>query len=87
MDVGKNQIFDMNELFKDQIVVVSGLPRSGTSLLMALLKQAGLTLLVDQHRLPDDDNPGGYFEYEPINEPSNSFNSFSDIFGGMFWLR
>ena len=56
----------MNELFKDQIVVASGLPRSGTSLLMALLKQAGLTVLVDQPRLPDDDNPGGYFEYEPV---------------------
>mgnify|MGYP001167650978 CR=1 FL=1 len=56
----------MNELFKDQIIVVSGLPRSGTSVLMALLKKAGITLLVDQHRLPDDDNPGGYFEYEPV---------------------
>ena len=56
----------MNKLSKDEIVVVSGLPRSGTSLVMALLQQAGLPLLMDDHRSPDDDNRGGYFEYKHI---------------------
>jgi len=56
----------MNVIPKEMVVVVSGLPRSGTSLVMALLQQAGLPLLIDGHRSPDDDNPGGYFEYQPV---------------------
>jgi hypothetical protein len=45
---------------------VSGLPRSGTSLMMAMLEAGGLELLTDHHRPPDDDNPNGYFEYQPV---------------------
>ena len=56
----------MHKLFKDEIVVVSGLPRSGTSLVMTLLQDAGLQLLIDNLRLPDEDNPAGYFEYSPV---------------------
>jgi hypothetical protein len=44
-------------------IVVSGLPRSGTSMLMAMLAAGGLPLLVDQRRPPDQHNPGGYFEH------------------------
>lgn len=47
----------------NDVVVVSGLPRSGTSLMMAILEAAGLPLLVDDLRPPDRDNPRGYFEY------------------------
>ena len=50
----------------DEIVVVSGLPRSGTSLLMQMLGAGGAALLTDENRLPDEDNPKGYLEYEPI---------------------
>lgn len=46
--------------------VVSGLPRSGTSLGMALLEACGIPLLEDAHRPPDPDNPRGYREYEPV---------------------
>lgn len=56
----------MNKLSKDEIVVVSGLPRSGTSLVMNLLQNAGLKLLIDNCRSPDEDNPAGYFEYSPV---------------------
>lgn len=48
------------------IVVVSGLPRSGTSLLMQMLAAGGLPPLTDNQRLPDEDNPRGYLEWEPI---------------------
>ncbi len=48
------------------IVVVSGLPRSGTSLLMQMLHAGGLEVLVDEHRRADASNPRGYFEYEPV---------------------
>jgi hypothetical protein len=50
----------------DEIVVVSGLPRSGTSMVMQMLAAGGLPVLADDHRSIDADNPRGYFEYEPV---------------------
>lgn len=50
------------------ITVVSGLPRSGTSLMMQLLAAGGLEPLTDQQRAPDEDNPLGYFEFEKAQE-------------------
>ena len=47
------------------ITIVSGLPRSGTSLMMQMLAAGGMTLLTDSERQPDADNPLGYFEWEP----------------------
>ena len=51
---------------KEQIVVVSGLPRSGTSLMMQMLHKGGIKALTDENRKADDSNPKGYFEYEPV---------------------
>lgn len=48
------------------IVIVSGLPRSGTSLMMQMLKAGGMPLLIDAQRPADVDNPKGYWEYEPV---------------------
>jgi len=48
------------------ITIVSGLPRSGTSLMMQMLAAGGLPLLTDGLRRPDADNPRGYFEFEPV---------------------
>lgn len=48
------------------IVVVSGLPRSGTSMAMKMLQAGGLPLVVDGERKADEDNPKGYFEFEPV---------------------
>lgn len=47
-------------------VIVSGLPRSGTSLLMQMLREGGLAPMTDDHRLPDIHNPQGFFEWEPV---------------------
>lgn len=44
------------------IYVVSGLPRSGTSLIMQMLAAGGVPILADAVRAPDDDNPRGYLE-------------------------
>ena len=52
--------------FADTLLVVSGLPRSGTSLMMAMLQAGGVLLLTDGIRAPDADNPNGYFEFEPV---------------------
>lgn len=48
------------------ISVVSGLPRSGTSLLMQMLAAGGILPLTDAQRVADVDNPKGYFEYERV---------------------
>jgi hypothetical protein len=50
------------------ITVVSGLPRSGTSLMMQLLTAAGREALTDGKRASDEDNPLGYFEFEQARE-------------------
>lgn len=53
------------ELF---ITVVSGLPRSGTSMMMSALKAGGMPLLVDGIREADGNNPRGYYEFEPVKK-------------------
>lgn len=50
------------------ITVVSGLPRSGTSLMMQLLHAGGIPALTDHIRAPDADNPRGYYEFERVKQ-------------------
>lgn len=67
----------MNKLFRagaqpgeapQPIVIVSGLPRSGTSMMMKMLEAGGLHVFVDNLRTPDPDNPEGYYEYERVKQ-------------------
>ncbi|SDI38005.1 alkaline phosphatase family protein [Winogradskyella thalassocola] len=51
---------------KDQIIIVSGLPRSGTSVMMQMLNNGGIDVLTDGNRKSDESNPKGYYEYEPV---------------------
>ncbi len=51
---------------REFITVVSGLPRSGTSLMMQMLAAGGIPPLTDNLRVPDDSNPRGYFELEAV---------------------
>jgi hypothetical protein len=48
------------------ITVVSGLPRSGTSLMMQMLEKGGMEILTDHVRPPDENNSRGYYEYEKV---------------------
>ncbi len=50
------------------IVVVSGLPRSGTSMMMKMLAAGGVELATDSIRSADEDNPEGYFELERVKD-------------------
>jgi hypothetical protein len=61
------------------IVVVSGLPRSGTSMTMKMLQAGGLPLVTDSARSSDISNPGGYFEFEAVKQ--------LDKDGDRAWLR
>jgi predicted AlkP superfamily phosphohydrolase/phosphomutase/tetratricopeptide (TPR) repeat protein len=50
----------------ESLIVVTGLPRSGTSMLMQMLAAGGLRVLSDGLREADADNPRGYLEFEPV---------------------
>ncbi len=54
--------------YGDPIVVVSGLPRSGTSMTMKMLEAGGLSLVIDGIRTADEDNPKGYYEDERVKD-------------------
>jgi hypothetical protein len=55
------------------VVIVSGAPRSGTSLMMRILEAAGVSLLCDDTRPPDEDNPRGYYELDAVKRtPSDT---------------
>lgn len=53
-------------MMDEEIIVVSGLPRSGTSMMMSMLDAGGLTPLKDERRQADEDNPRGYWEDDRV---------------------
>lgn len=53
---------------EQSVIIVSGLPRSGTSMMMRMLEAGGVPVLVDNLRTADEDNPNGYYEFEPVKE-------------------
>ena len=58
-------------LYGEPIIVVSGLPRSGTSMTMKMLDAAGIDIMTDELRTADEDNPKGYFELERVKDLEN----------------
>ncbi|MCP4122445.1 MAG: tetratricopeptide repeat protein [Bacteroidetes bacterium] len=48
------------------ITIVSGLPRSGTSMLMQMLEAGGMDIFTDKERKPDENNPKGYYEHDAV---------------------
>jgi len=67
---------------KQPIVVVSGLPRSGTSMMMKMLAEGGLSTVTDAIRAADDDNPNGYFEFERVKQMTAGDRAWLDESGG-----
>lgn len=53
---------------KRSLIIVSGLPRSGTSMLMKMLEAGGVEIVTDNLRKSDIDNPKGYYEYEKVKQ-------------------
>jgi hypothetical protein len=60
--------FNVIQAPKRPIIIVSGLPRSGTSMMMKILEAGGLEILTDHQRTADDDNPKGYYEFERVKQ-------------------
>lgn len=54
--------------YGEEAIIVSGLPRSGTSMMMKMLESGGLPIMTDQVREADVDNPKGYYEYERVKD-------------------
>jgi hypothetical protein len=52
----------------EPIIIVSGLPRSGTSMMMKMLEAGGAPIMTDAVRTADIDNPKGYYEYERVKD-------------------
>lgn len=64
------------------IIIISGLPRSGTSMMMKMLVEGGLQVVTDEIRRADDDNPNGYFELETVKQlPEGNFSWLQDVNG------
>lgn len=66
---------------RQPIIVVSGLPRSGTSMMMRILSAGGVPVMTDGIRQADEDNPVGYFEFERAKKVGEDA-SFLDEAGG-----
>jgi hypothetical protein len=69
------------EATRDAIVVVTGLPRSGTSLMMAILEAAGVALLEDDARPADASNPRGYHELAAVRATARDAGWVEDAGG------
>jgi len=63
-----NNTENLGQLPDNGIVVVSGLPRSGTSMMMQMLEAGGVPVLTDKMREADNDNLRGYYEHEEIKK-------------------
>jgi hypothetical protein len=67
---------------KEPIIVVSGLPRSGTSMMMKILVEGGVPVVTDELRSADLDNPDGYFELETVKQmPAGDVDWLADAGG------
>jgi predicted AlkP superfamily phosphohydrolase/phosphomutase/tetratricopeptide (TPR) repeat protein len=64
--LGNQNGTESGKTIKEDIIIVSGLPRSGTSLMMQMLSAGGIEPLTDEKREADKSNPKGYYEYEPV---------------------
>lgn len=58
-------------MISDVVTIVSGLPRSGTSMMMKMLEAGGLTTVTDNIRTADEDNPKGYYELEKVKDKND----------------
>ena len=61
----------LDKMLKGRVTIVSGLPRSGTSLMMQMLDAGGMPVLSDLERPADESNPKGYFELEAVKGSAN----------------
>ncbi len=74
----RQQLIKMTE---KEIVIVSGLPRSGTSMMMRMLEMGGIKPFTDNVRQADESNQRGYYEHEKIKSLHKDNSVLNDING------
>ena len=62
----------------EPVIVVSGLPRSGTSMMMKMLEAGGIPIIKDDLRQADESNPKGYYEFERVKKLKDGDVSWLD---------
>ena len=66
---------------RDDIIVVSGQPRSGTSMMMKAIHAGGIAPVIDHICAADEDNPKGYYEFEPVKKTKEDASWLKDAPG------
>jgi hypothetical protein len=66
---------------RDVVTIVSGLPRSGTSMMMRMLEAGGMEVVTDRVRQADEDNPNGYYEFERAKQVKHDQSWLDDAKG------
>lgn len=80
-EIAEDHKAKIQEYFKGDIVIVSGLPRSGTSMMMQMMDKGGLDIFTDGIRQPDENNPKGYYEHELVKSLARNKNWVKDAMG------
>jgi len=65
----------------EPVIIVSGLPRSGTSMMMRMLEAGGVPAVTDGLRQADEDNPNGYYELEVSKRREGEKDWLTDAVG------
>jgi len=68
----------------DTILIVSSLPRCGTSMMMQMLEAGGIPPMTDHIREADEDNPRGYYEFEKVKKIKEDASWLEDCYGKVF---
>jgi hypothetical protein len=74
-------LFGAKRQMQSYITIVSGLPRSGTSMMMRMLEAGGMAVVVDHIRTPDADNPNGYYEFEQVKKLKEDVTFLDHMYG------
>ncbi|MDP8208305.1 MAG: sulfotransferase domain-containing protein [Candidatus Electryonea clarkiae] len=69
---------------KEPLIIVSGLPRSGTSVMMQILEAGGISSVTDNLRSADIDNPKGYYEFEKVKQIKEDSSWLKETEGKVF---
>jgi hypothetical protein len=65
LEMTADEVADRKAPLEKTVTIVTGLPRSGTSMMMQMLDAGGMDVLSDGKRTADEDNPKGYYEFTP----------------------
>lgn len=70
----------------DNILIVSGLPRCGTSMMMQMLEAGRIPIVTDHIRKADEDNPRGYYEFEKVKKIKENASWLESCYGRIFQM-